>query len=392
MNRIAILVLGMHRSGTSALTWLIGRLGATLPADAIAPTPENPRGYWESTGLVAADDQLLRVARSSWFDPRPLDFSRLSPNALASRRRHIREALEHAFGTAPLFVVKDPRQCRFVPVVQHVLGEMHVEPRAVLMLRNMVDIAASIASRDGTTPAYAHLLCLRHMIDAEQGSRAMQRVVVDYDAMLADWRDTARRLAPLLGRDTDVFETGEAAEIDRFIDPSLRHHQHPRAALEEPLAGIIVEVEDGLRGLITSDDASARDRLDRAYARLEALPWLEGDVVHDELRHRRMASKAIEDATPPAEPTQKAKATVTNPPPPPAHDPSGDAALIRNSGLFDADWYRARYADVPADMDAVDHYLTIGAAEGRNPSPLFDTGYYARQMARRLAGQSGNTL
>lgn len=390
MNRIAILVLGMHRSGTSALTWLIGRLGATLPADAIAPTEENARGYWESTGLVIADEQLLRVARSSWFDPRPLDFSRLSPDALASRRRRIREALEQAFGEAPLFVVKDPRQCRFVPVVQQVLGEMHVEPRAVLMLRNMADIAASIASRDGTTPTYAHLLCLRHMIDAERGSRALPRVVVDYDAMLADWRDTARRLAPLLGRDADAFEADEAAAIDRFIDPSLRHHQRAREALEQPLAGIIAEVEDGLRGLVIADDAPARDRLDRAYARFEALLWLEGDIIHDELRHRRMPPPVAEDAAPQPEPIQEAKTAVTNTVPQPAHDPSGDAALIRNSGLFDADWYRQRYDDVPADMDPVDHYLTFGAAEGRNPSPLFDTGYYARQMARRLAGQAGN--
>ena len=71
--RIAILVLGMHRSGTSALARLIGHLGAGLPADAIEAHADNARGYWESAAIVKAGDQLLRVARSSWFDPRPLD-------------------------------------------------------------------------------------------------------------------------------------------------------------------------------------------------------------------------------------------------------------------------------------------------------------------------------
>ena len=94
MSRAAILVLGMHRSGTSALTWLLGRLGAALPSDAIAASGDNARGYWESQALVKADDQLLRVLRSSWFDPRPLDFSRLSADGLRSRKSRIREAIE----------------------------------------------------------------------------------------------------------------------------------------------------------------------------------------------------------------------------------------------------------------------------------------------------------
>jgi SAM-dependent methyltransferase len=55
-------------------------------------------------------------------------------------------------------------------------------------------------------------------------------------------------------------------------------------------------------------------------------------------------------------------------------------AELRASGLLDADWYRARYPDVAASgMDPALHYLRYGAAEGRDPSPGFDTrGYLAR--------------
>ena len=392
MNRIAILVLGMHRSGTSALTWLIGRLGAKLPADAIEPTPENPRGYWESTGLIAVDNQLLRTARSSWFDPRALDLSRLAPDALPNLRSLMREAVGRAFGNAPLFVVKDPRQCRFVPVVAQALTEMDATPRAVLMLRSSAEIAASLASRDGTSPAYAHLLCLRHMIDAELGSRGMPRVVVDYDSMLADWRETARKLSPLLGLDEPSLDGEVAAEIDGFIDPSLRHHKLGREVLEEPLASLVAKIEDGQRALVAADNDETRARLDQVYSRFNALSWLEGDIVHDELRHRRMPSSRPAPAEPQPEPEPAPEPVVeapraAQPAPPPPTDLVADAELIREFGLLDADWYRAEYDDIPADMDPIEHYLTIGAAEGRNPNPLFDTGYYARQMARRLAGQ-----
>src|SRR5262245_40330835 len=107
----------MHRSGTSALARLIGFLGAALPSDAIEAHADNARGYWESAAIVKADDQLLRVARSSWFDPRPLDLSRLEPSALRSRKDRIWEAVTAAFGDARLIAIKDPRQCRFVPTV-----------------------------------------------------------------------------------------------------------------------------------------------------------------------------------------------------------------------------------------------------------------------------------
>jgi hypothetical protein len=381
MSRVAILVLGMHRSGTSALTWLLGRLGTVLPSDAIDASGDNARGYWESAGLVKADDQVLRVGRSSWFDPRPLDLSRLSEDAIASRRNRIREAIERGWGEAPLMAIKDPRQCRFVPLIAQVLAEMGVEARAVLMLRSPAEIARSLQSRDGTTPAFAHLLWLRHMIDAERATRGMMRAVVDYDGMLADWRGTMTRLAPLAGRADWQPAAGEAAEIEGFLDPSLRHHRAGPADLEQPLAGIVADIDQALRALTRADDEAARARLDRAYAMLDGVPWLEGDIVHDELRHRRVAADAP-TAQPEPEPQPVAPAPER---PTPAPDPSGEAGLIRASGLFDVDWYCERYPDVAASgLDPIDHYLRIGAARGYDPNPLFDTNHYARQMAAQM--------
>jgi hypothetical protein len=381
MSRVAILVLGMHRSGTSALTWLLGRLGAALPGDAIGASGDNARGYWESTGLVKADDQVLRVGRSSWFDPRPLDLSRLDAGAIASRKNRIREAIERGWGSAPVMAIKDPRQCRFVPLVAEVLAAMQVDPRAVLMLRNPAEIARSLQTRDGTTAAYAHLLWLRHMIEAERATRGMMRAIVDYDGMLADWRGAMARMAPLAGRDGWQPSETEAAEIDAFLDPALRHHRVSMPAeLEQPLAGIVAAVDQGLRGLLAQDDEETRSRLDRAYAMLDAAPWLEGDIVHDELRHRRVAIDAVKAEDAASEPE-----TSPPPRPVPAPDPTGEAGLIRASGLFDVDWYLAQYPDVAeSGLDPIDHYLRIGAALGYNPNPLFDTNYYARQMVAQM--------
>ena len=52
-------------------------------------------------------------------------------------------------------------------------------------------------------------------------------------------------------------------------------------------------------------------------------------------------------------------------------------ALVVESGLFDARWYRERYPDVAsAGVDPLVQYLKSGAREGRDPHPLFDSSFY----------------
>ncbi len=68
-----VLVVGMHRSGTSALTGALGRLGLALPAagDLVAGRYDNPVHY-ESKALNDLDDAILAAAGGSWSAPPPL--------------------------------------------------------------------------------------------------------------------------------------------------------------------------------------------------------------------------------------------------------------------------------------------------------------------------------
>ncbi|GAA3528203.1 glycosyltransferase [Zobellella aerophila] len=52
--------------------------------------------------------------------------------------------------------------------------------------------------------------------------------------------------------------------------------------------------------------------------------------------------------------------------------------IIQQSGWFDAPWYVSHYADLQqSTFDPVLHYCRHGAAEGRDPGPLFNTSSYA---------------
>jgi ADP-heptose:LPS heptosyltransferase len=62
------------------------------------------------------------------------------------------------------------------------------------------------------------------------------------------------------------------------------------------------------------------------------------------------------------------------------NDRSDNKKIILSSGLFDAAWYLTQYPDVDhTKIDPLTHFLTIGADEGRQPSPGFDTKWYLTQ-------------
>src|SRR5690606_33655492 len=67
-RKVAVVVAGMHRSGTSALTRTLGLVGCELPQQVRRPAQDNARGFWESVPVKNLNAQILASAGSSWDD------------------------------------------------------------------------------------------------------------------------------------------------------------------------------------------------------------------------------------------------------------------------------------------------------------------------------------
>ncbi len=65
-NQRAIIVLGMHRSGTSAISGGIANMGVEFGDHLMPAAPDNPRGFWENEGVVEINDKLLDIAGMNW--------------------------------------------------------------------------------------------------------------------------------------------------------------------------------------------------------------------------------------------------------------------------------------------------------------------------------------
>ena len=294
-KRVCLLVIGMHRSGTSAVTHVLSLLGAGLPQKLLGATPGgNPLGHWEAERLIVAHDALLAEAGSAWDDWQSLSFQDLAPERLAHHKAQLRQLIAEEYGDKPLFVLKDPRVCRFVPLYIDVLAEMGIAACAVITFRNPLEVAASLLVRNGMPKVDGMLLWLRNVLDAERGSRGLPRVILGYDRLLAEGVDAVGDLGTRLGVSMVPPSETVAAEIENAVRRDLRHHKIGADELcRDPLAaGWIADTFAALLSLANDEaDAAARSTLDRVAVEFgRATPWL----ATQEAAAQEAAAKASE--------------------------------------------------------------------------------------------------
>ena len=194
----AVLVLGMHRSGTSSLAGALVSLGGAAPLHPLPPQEDNEKGFWESSVIVALNDEILTAGGSHWNDWRAFNIGQIDSQAAVSLRACAKAALASEFNDADLPIIKDPRMCRLMRFWAPVFEEEEWSVRAVLPLRSPLEVALSLNRRDGLGLSRACMLWLRHVLDAEAETRAMPRAVVDWSRFLGDKRETLARITEKL--------------------------------------------------------------------------------------------------------------------------------------------------------------------------------------------------
>jgi hypothetical protein len=290
----ALIVLGMHRSGTSALTGVLGLAGAGLPAHLMPSTDGNPRGYFESQRLYEIHEELFAAIGTGWNDLSPIPIAWLrSPQALPWVER-LAAAVEAEFGDVPLFVVKDPRLCRLVPLWVRVLERLRADPSYVLMVRNPMEVAASLRRAHLLDERKGMLLWLDHVLQAEAHTRGEQRVVVVYEDLLVDWRRVLQRVGAALDLSIADLTRRMEAEIDDFLTRDLRHERADPHALgvRADVVGWVKQVYAWACSAAADEPASCEvlDEVLGAFATAEAAfgPIL----ATEEFERRRQAAAA----------------------------------------------------------------------------------------------------
>ena len=217
-----VVVVGMHRSGTSAVTGAIGALGFNSVSvdDRMSPHESNPE-HWESLSIALHNDAILAHLGGTWDAPPELpdgwERDRGLPDpAVAS------ELLAAAYPRPGPSVWKDPRVCLTLPYWRDLLGAPMV---AVLVWRAPYAVASSLRRRDGMPLPVGLALWERYNRSAVANLAETATFVLDYDVMLEDPQ------APLSGLTSWLASVGEFDGMSpwdderarSFVDAKLRH-------------------------------------------------------------------------------------------------------------------------------------------------------------------------
>jgi hypothetical protein len=221
-----VVVLGMHRSGTSAVAGLIEALG--LPAcrseDRMPARRWNARGNYESRSLSLFDERLLNHLGGAWWAPPTLRESWAEDRGLVDLRVEAARlfAVAHPFR---YWVWKDPRACVLMPFWDLVLGP---DMPRVIVLRNPLESAASLESRNRMPRELALALAERSLHSAFHDSAGRAVLVTAYDGLFDDLQGWCHRTAEFIH--TNGVPLPGPLPIERaqsFLDGNLRHHREP---------------------------------------------------------------------------------------------------------------------------------------------------------------------
>lgn len=251
----AVLVLGMHRSGTSATAGVLTLLGAQLGKRLMPAGADNPKGFWENLDAVEIDEHLLRGLGRRWDDVRAMPQGWQHSDVAIAARDSIVRLIGDEFSKESLWAIKDPRLSRCAPVWLEALQLTGVRPVFLLVVRHPEEVAASLHRRNGESPVVSRLLWLRHIIDAEAATRGHPRCLIAYDALLDDWRGCVDTIAEQLGLVWPRPVASAQDDIEMFLDRSIRHHAFGEFVGDEPLSMLAAEAYASLRQASGSDRA-----------------------------------------------------------------------------------------------------------------------------------------
>lgn len=230
-RRKVVMVLGMHRSGTSALTRGLQVLNVELGENLTpAVAGNNDKGFWEDREVVAINESLLERLGGDWDSLSLLDDRQFDSCLIADLQERAARYLDERLEIAPLLGLKDPRISRLLPFWRRLLERMGVDVAYVICVRHPLSVAQSLARRDGFSLAKSLALWQQHNLDALSHSANSHRLVLCYEHLMDDPKGQLLRLASQLD-----LQPGSQELFDEYLHDFLDEQlQHGRYAIDDP--------------------------------------------------------------------------------------------------------------------------------------------------------------
>jgi hypothetical protein len=245
-----VLVVGMHRSGTSAVTGALGSLGLAVPVeeDRWEPSSDNP-DHWESAALALYSDLLLDRLGGTWDRPPESISDGELDERLGTELEDPSVPAHRAFPKSGPVVWKDPRSCLLLPYWR---AHLPSPLAAVFIWRWPMSVAHSLQARDRMHLADGVALWERYNRCALKGLVGVDCFITRYEDIVKDPTGQLGEIAQWLGglpQFAEHAESWDLAGAAASISPELLRQQSTGdAGLLLPEQQQLVRHLEGLEG------------------------------------------------------------------------------------------------------------------------------------------------
>ena len=218
-SRPALFVLGMHRSGTSAITGALRHSGVWVgeETELTDANVENPLGFWERRDMRDLCDRMMHSAGADWwkianFDPKAI------PRVVLAEQRQEFEKIVSVLDKYEAWVIKEPRLCLLLPVLRHYVEN----PVCLHIYRNPLEVARSLQTRNGFGISAGLALWEVYNLHALNASEGLPRISLSYESLMSHPVETLNALVKELeGLAADHLIKPDSGLIERFINLDL---------------------------------------------------------------------------------------------------------------------------------------------------------------------------
>ena len=248
-----LIILGMHRSGTSVLARLINLMGVYFGPEGISTgaNQENPKGFWERRDVRALNDLVLQGSGCDWNRVSTFDLDAVPLPILQEFNTRASRLILEMDAHRP-WMLKEPRLCLLLPLWRRWM-EM---PIGIHIYRNPVEVASSLQKRNGIPMEAGLALWERYVSSALQASADIPQLVVSHRQLM---QEPAVAIATLLLELEALGVPGlrmpAEREFDAFIRQDLYRERKDRDDLRPYLNARQVKVFNALEsgGLLPGD-------------------------------------------------------------------------------------------------------------------------------------------
>jgi GT2 family glycosyltransferase len=263
-----IVVLGMHRSGTSAVTRGLKVMGVELGNQLMLPTQFNPKGYWEDMDIYQLNVEMLTALGNEWFHLKAIGIDDVEVLRKKGYFLQAVELLRKKVSNTPIFGFKDPRVAKLLPFWKKVFKHCGFYVHYVFVVRHPISVAHSLAKREGFDLELSYLMWLSYVVTSILETFDEIFVLVDYDRLMQSSELELERIARSICLEINPREL-QIYKKD-FLDQNLRHTVYDLNDLlyENACPPIVKEIYTFLLNL-----ASAKEGVDKIELQKKSTLW-----------------------------------------------------------------------------------------------------------------------